>query len=56
MRGLDPRIHAFLADHIKTWMGGTSPAMTAYRYSAASVRRSSFAAFISSCSAIGSQS
>src|SRR3954453_18102238 len=27
MRGLDPRIHDFLA-HCKTWMAGTSPAMT----------------------------
>jgi len=29
MRGLDPRIHVFAANEvIKTWMAGSSPAMT----------------------------
>jgi hypothetical protein len=27
MRGLDPRIHAFLLLGFKTWMAGTSPVM-----------------------------
>jgi hypothetical protein len=28
MPGLDPGIHVFLAKQLKTWMAGTSPAMT----------------------------
>jgi hypothetical protein len=28
MPGLDPGIHAFLSIEVKTWMAGTSPAMT----------------------------
>jgi hypothetical protein len=28
MRGLDPRIHAFSLSCSKTWMAGSSPAMT----------------------------
>jgi hypothetical protein len=31
MRGLDPRIHVFRAARSKTWMAGTSPAMTTGR-------------------------
>jgi hypothetical protein len=30
MPGLDPGIHDFLLN--KTWMAGTSPAMTDYKY------------------------
>jgi hypothetical protein len=30
--GLVPVIHVFLSDVAKTWMAGTSPAMTIYRY------------------------
>jgi hypothetical protein len=29
MPGLDPGIHVFLSLEAKTWMAGTSPAMTA---------------------------
>jgi hypothetical protein len=28
MPGLDPRIHVLLSVEVKTWMAGTSPAMT----------------------------
>jgi hypothetical protein len=28
MRGLDPRIHVFFRTRRKTWMAGSSPAMT----------------------------
>jgi hypothetical protein len=28
MAGLVPAIHAFLLNHVKTWMAGINPAMT----------------------------
>src|SRR5262245_51994549 len=38
MPGLDPGIHAF-PDALKTWMAGTSPAMTALSVSRCDLRR-----------------
>ena len=35
MRGLDPRIHVFLSSKAKTWMAGTSPAMTEHYFRSA---------------------
>jgi len=32
MPGLDPGIHDLAAGERKTWMAGTSPAMTEYKY------------------------
>jgi len=38
MPGLVPGIHVFLAANIKTWMAGTSPAMTMQQKLSASAR------------------